>query len=94
MYASVKIPLHAVAKVLTVPVQAFQAGNEGKGVVMVVGPGNKIERRDVTVGLQSASDVQITSGLQENESIIFGSLGQYRSGEIVTPKMVEPSRME
>ena len=62
MYASVKIPLHAAAKVLTVPVQAFQAGNEGKGVVMVVGPGNKIERRDVTVGLQSATDVEITSG--------------------------------
>jgi RND family efflux transporter MFP subunit len=94
MYASVKIPLHAAAKVLTVPVQAFQAGNEGKGVVMVVGPGNKIERRDVTVGLQSATDVQITSGLQENETIIFGGLGQYRPGEIVAPKIVEPSRME
>jgi RND family efflux transporter MFP subunit len=94
MYASVKIPLHAAAKVLTVPVQAFQAGNEGKGVVMVVGPGNKIERRDVTVGLQSATDVQITSGLQENETIIFGGLGQYRPGEIVAPKIVEPSHME
>jgi multidrug efflux pump subunit AcrA (membrane-fusion protein) len=43
MYASVKIPLHAAAEVLTVPVQAFQAGSEGKGTVLVVGPGNKIE---------------------------------------------------
>ena len=94
MYASVKIPLHTAAKVLTVPVQAFQAGNEGKGVVMVVGPGNKIELRDVTVGLQSASNVQITSGLQESETIVFGSLGQFRPGEIVTPKTVEPSQME
>ncbi len=94
MYASVKIPLHAAAKVLTVPVQAFQAGNEGKGVVMVVGPGNKIERRDVTVGLQSATDDQIKSGMKENETIIFGGLGQYRPGEIVAPKIVEPSRME
>jgi RND family efflux transporter MFP subunit len=94
MYASVKIPLHSAAKVLTVPIQAFQGGSEGKGIVFVVGPGNKIERRDVAVGLQSATDVQITSGLQESETIIFGSLGQYRPGEIVAPKLVEPSRME
>jgi len=94
MYASVKIPLHSVAKVLTVPIQAFQSAGEGKGIVLVVGPGNKIERREVGVGLQSATDVEITSGLQENESVIFGSLGQYRPGEIVAPKIVEPSRME
>jgi len=94
MYASVKIPLQFSDKVLTVPMQAFQAGSEGKGVVFALGVGNKIERRDVTVGLQSASDVEITSGLQENESVIFGSLGQYRPGEVVTPKLVEPSRMQ
>jgi RND family efflux transporter MFP subunit len=94
MYASVKIPLHAAEKVLTVPVQAFQAESEGKGTVMIVGPGNKIERRDVTVGLQSATDVQIISGLRENETVIFGGMGQYRPGEIVSPKIVEPSRME
>lgn len=94
MYASVKIPLHTSAKVLTVPVQAFQAGSEGKGIVLVVGPGNKIERRDVSVGLQSSNDVEITSGLQENETVIFGSLGQYRPGQAVTPKLVEPSRMQ
>jgi RND family efflux transporter MFP subunit len=94
MYASVKIPLRAAAKVLTVPVQAFQAGSEGKGVVLVVGPGNKIERREVSVGLQSATDVEILSGLQENEAVIFGSLSQYRPGQIVAPKLIEPSRME
>jgi len=94
MYASAKIPLHTAAKVLTVPVQAFQAGAEGKGIVFVVGPGNKIERREVAVGLQSSSDVEITSGLQENETVIFGSLSQYRPGEIVAPKVVEPSSMK
>jgi RND family efflux transporter MFP subunit len=94
MYASVKIPLHAAAKVLTVPVQAFQDAGNGKGIVLVVGPGNKIERREVGVGLQSATDVEITSGVQESETVVFGSLGQYRPGEIVSPKLVVPSRME
>jgi RND family efflux transporter MFP subunit len=94
MYASVKIPLHAVAKVLIVPVQAVQAAGEGKGIVLAIGPGNKIERRDVALGMQSATDIEITTGLQEGEIVIFGSLGQYRPGQIVTPKLVEPSRME
>jgi RND family efflux transporter MFP subunit len=94
MYASVKIPLHAAAKVLTVPVQAVQIAGEGKGVVLVVGQDNKIERREVALGLQSATDIEVTSGLQENENVIFGSLGQYRPGELVIPKPVEPSRME
>jgi len=94
MYASAKIPLHSVAKVLTVPVQAFQAAGEGKGIVLVVGEGNKVERRDVGAGLQSATDVEITSGVKENETVIFGSLAQYRPGETVTPRPVEPSRME
>ncbi|HEY2645350.1 MAG TPA: efflux RND transporter periplasmic adaptor subunit [Candidatus Acidoferrales bacterium] len=94
MYASVNIPLRTDLKVLTVPVQAFQTTGEGKGAVLVVGPGNKIELRDVKVGLQSATDVEIISGLQENEAVIFGSQGQYRPGEIVAPKVVEPSRME
>ena len=48
MYASVKIPLHAAAKVLTVPIQAVQATGEGKGAVLVVGPGqqDRAARRD------------------------------------------------
>src|SRR6202140_1554852 len=94
MYASVKIPLHSAANVLTVPIQAVQAAGAGKGGVLVVGHGNKIESRNVTLGMQSATDVEITSGLQESETVIFGSLGQYRPGQIVTPKLVEPSRME
>jgi RND family efflux transporter MFP subunit len=94
MYASVKIPLRSVANVLTVPVQAVQSAGEGKGAVLVVDRDNKIENRSVTLGLQSATQVEITSGLQENEMVIFGAQGQYKAGEIVSPKIVEPSGNE
>jgi RND family efflux transporter MFP subunit len=94
MYASVKIPLHSVANILTVPVQAVQSTGEGKGVVLVVDQANKIESRSVTLGLQSATDVEITSGLQENELVVFGAQGQYKSGEVVSPKIVQPSGNE
>jgi RND family efflux transporter MFP subunit len=93
MYASVRIPLHSASNVLTLPVQAVQVGQEGKGSVLVVGAGNKIERRDVTLGLQSANNLEITSGLTEGDTVIFGSMQQFRPGEVVTPRLVEPSRM-
>jgi RND family efflux transporter MFP subunit len=94
MYASVKIPLHSVANILTVPVQAVQSTGEGKGAVLVVDSSDKIESRSVTLGLQSATDVEITSGLQENEMVVFGAQGQYKSGEVVSPKIVQPSGNE
>ena len=94
MYASVKIPLHSAAKVLTLPIQAVQAGEAGKGIVLLVNGNNKIETRNVVLGLQSATDVEITSGLQENETVIFGSQGQFKNGELVSPKLVVPSATE
>jgi RND family efflux transporter MFP subunit len=94
MYATVRIPLHSATNVLIAPVQAVQITGEGKGMVLVVAAGNKIEQRPVTLGLQSATEIEIASGLKENETIIFGSLGQYRPDEIVTPKLVEPSHVE
>jgi RND family efflux transporter MFP subunit len=94
MYASVKIPLHSVANVLMVPVQSVLTAGEGKGTVLVVDKSNRIEKRVVTLGMQSAASDEIVSGLQENETIIFGSQGQYQAGQIVSPKLVEPSMTE
>ena len=94
MYATVQIPLHAVQNVLTVPVQSVQASGENHGAVLVVGDDNRIEKRDVTLGLQSATDVEIVSGLKRNERVIFGEQSQYRPGELVAPKIVAPSELE
>jgi RND family efflux transporter MFP subunit len=94
MYASVKIPLHSAANVLALPVQAVQAAGEGKGAVLVVDHNNKIENRSVTLGLQSATKVEITSGLQENDMVIFGAQGQYKPGQVVSPKIVEAAGNE
>ena len=89
MYASVKIPLHAAANVLTVPVQAVQATGTDKGTVLVVDSSNKIESRDVSLGMQSSTDVEITSGLQENEAVIFGAQGAVQAGRsCFSPKIV------
>jgi RND family efflux transporter MFP subunit len=94
MYATVQIPLHTVKGALTVPSQAVQASGEGRGSVLVVNASKKIERRDVTVGLQTATDTEILSGLQENDLVIFGEQSQYRAGETVKPQVVTPAEVE
>ncbi len=89
MYASVKIPLHSVQGVLTVPLQAVQATGTGQGVVLLVGAGNKLERREIKTGLETATDAEVLSGLRENDTVVFGEQGQFREGQTVTPKLVD-----
>ena len=95
MYASVRIPLTAATHALVVPVQTVQAtGDNASGTVLVVDGNNRIERRNVKLGIQSASETEITSGLKENEMVVFGAQGQYQPGQPVMPKIIAPTELE
>ena len=91
MYATVELPLQAVQNALTVPAQAVQRLGEGRGSVLVVGPDNRIEKRDVALGLDDSRETEVTSGLQEGERVVFGEQAQFKPGELVSPTAVMPS---
>jgi RND family efflux transporter MFP subunit len=94
MYASVKIPLHAVSNVLTVPIQSVISNASGEGSVLVVDNAHHLEKRSVKLGLESAADYEILSGLQEGEMVVFGEQQQYRAGQLVQPNLVSPAGVE
>lgn len=94
MYATVELPLTSVQNALTVPVQAIQASSEGHGSVLVVGGDNRIDKRDVTTGIESTTDIEILSGLHDSERVVFGEQSQYKPGQLVNPKVVTPSEAE
>lgn len=94
MYASVKIPLHSAKNAVCVPVQAVQTTSEGQGTVLVVGADNRLEKRAVTTGLQTPGRLEILSGLKEDDRMVFGQQGQYKQGQIVKPKLIEPAEAE
>jgi len=94
MYASVEIPLHTDAKALTLPVQAVQPSSGDEGYVLLVDPTNHIEKREVKLGMQTATDFEILAGLNEGDAVIFGEQNQYKAGELVSPKVVEASKAE
>jgi len=88
MYASVKIPLQSAESVLTVPVQSVQTHNNVDGAVLIVNGSNRIEKRAVKLGLESASDYEIVSGLAEHDRVVFGEQSQFKEGELVNPEIV------
>jgi RND family efflux transporter MFP subunit len=94
MYATIEIPLHTVEKALTVPVQAVQISGQYQGTVLVIGSNNKLVQRNVVLGIQNATDVEVVSGLQEDEKVVFGDQSQYRPGELVNPTIITPAGME
>jgi RND family efflux transporter MFP subunit len=94
MYATVVLPLQTARNVLTLPIQAVRISGETQGHVLLLGPDNKLQDRDVTIGTQGATLVEIASGLNENDSVVFGEQTQYRAGELVKPKAITPQGME
>ena len=94
MYASVKIPLHSVTDVLTIPVQAIQPSGNGQGTALVVNSSKHLERREIKLGLQTAADVEVLSGLTEGDVVVFGEQNQFKEGQLVTPKFIEAPRVE
>jgi RND family efflux transporter MFP subunit len=94
MYASVQIPLHTAANVLAVPVQAVRAGANGEGTVLVIDGSNRIQKREVKLGLETASSFEILSGLKEGEMVVSGEQNQYKPGDLVAPQVTEAPGME
>jgi len=88
MYAYVELPVKTAAQALSVPIQAVQTTGDGKGTVLVANKQNEVESRTVMLGIETADDFQVLSGLQEGEMVIFGEQSRYRPGEMVRPEVV------
>lgn len=67
-----------------VPAQALQTEQSGS-FVLVVGPGNKVEQRPVTLGPQMAQKFIVDKGLSGGERVIVAGVQKVKPGEIVNP---------
>jgi RND family efflux transporter MFP subunit len=85
MYADVRLDANSRPDALTVPVEAIQR-DDNKTSVLVVDPQNRVQAREVQLGVQSSNNVEILAGLREGERVIVGNLKAYQPGETVTPK--------
>jgi membrane fusion protein, multidrug efflux system len=62
--------------------------DQNKKYVMVVGPKDKAEYREVTLGASIDSMRVVTSGLKQGERIVVNGLQRVRPGAVIKPEMV------
>ncbi len=87
LYAEATLTLDKKANALAVPIQAVNQGE--RNTVYVVTPANKIEIHPVTLGIQTATDAEVLSGLQEGDSIVVSDRSGLKAGQDVQPKVIE-----
>ena len=86
MYAEVNLTLERRDRVLAVPVTAVD--REGaKGRVMVITPNNRIEVREVALGLETANSIEVRSGLNEGDTVVIAGRSSLQPGEEVQIKL-------
>jgi RND family efflux transporter MFP subunit len=88
LYAEATVTIERKANAIAVPLQAVSHEGEQTNVY-VVNSGNKIEDRKVSLGLQTATDVEVVSGLNEGELVVVSDRSGLKPGADVRPQVVE-----
>jgi RND family efflux transporter MFP subunit len=84
MYAETTIQLQRKKDALILPAQAV-VQNGDQSYVLVVDATNHVEKRAVTLGIQTSNRAEITSGLQAGDNVIAAGQTGYQPGEVVSP---------
>jgi RND family efflux transporter MFP subunit len=92
MYAETTIKLQQKNDTLILPAQAVVQKSDQSGdrdgeqaYVLVVDATNHVQKRTVTIGIETSNRTEITSGLQAGENVIASGQTSYQPGEVVSP---------
>jgi RND family efflux transporter MFP subunit len=92
MYASVTLMLHERKGATSVPVQAVFGGEKSSALVLTAA--GVIEKRSLTLGLQTPSKAEVLTGLQVGERVLVGSRSGIHPGQKASPKLLAPTPVE
>jgi RND family efflux transporter MFP subunit len=87
MYAEAMLSLTQTANELCVPTEAV-ARNNSAASVLTVNKQNVIEERQIKLGFEGESYIQVLSGLAEGDRVVIGARSQFRPGQKVLPKEI------
>ncbi len=86
MYAEVSLTLDHRYDALAVPISAVD-NDDSDGRVMLVTPEGRVEVRKVSLGLETASLVEVRSGLKDGDLVVIGNRSALQPGQQVKPKI-------
>lgn len=87
LYADADVSLEHREDIPAIPLQAINHEAD-QATVFVVKPNGEIEDRTITLGLQTASDAEVVSGLSPGEQIIVSDRSGLKPGEVVHAQVV------
>jgi RND family efflux transporter MFP subunit len=87
MYAEVDLTLDRRNDVLAVPTMSIDHDSDTSGRVMVVTPNNRVESRKITLGIETAQNVEVRSGLNEGDMVVLSGRSELQPGQEVRPRV-------
>ena len=88
LFAEADVALEHREDILSVPLQAINHEN-GTTTVFVVNRDGVVENRPVILGIQTATDTEVISGLREGQQVIVSDRSGLKPGEKVHPQVVQ-----
>lgn len=86
MTVSVRLEFGDPQKMLMIPFTGVAIDQQGP-FVLVVGEGDKVERRNLKLGAQTGGMIVVESGLKEGDRVIIEGMQRARPGSQVTPTL-------
>ncbi|MGC2197704.1 MAG: efflux RND transporter periplasmic adaptor subunit [Terriglobales bacterium] len=91
MYAEIKLTLEKKDNALSIPIQAVNR-NGSQATVLVVNSQDRIEERDVRLGMEGANEIEVVSGLNPMDRVVIGSRSEFRPGDRVSPRVIAANK--
>jgi RND family efflux transporter MFP subunit len=88
MYAETTLILNQKKNALTIPIEAVQRDESGS-TVLVVDHEGRIRERQVKLGEEGNSRVEVLSGLAEKDEVVIGNHSQFSPGQLVQPRIID-----
>lgn len=93
LYAETDLILEHKEDIPTIPLQALN--HEGnKTTVFVVNANGEVEDRPINLGIQTASDAEVVTGLREGEMVVVSDRAGVKPGEKVSAQVVQVMRYQ
>lgn len=88
LYAEADVSLEHRQDIPAIPLQAINHEGE-KTTVFVVAANSEIEDRPITLGIQTATDAEVVTGLNEGEQVVVSDRSGLKPGQKVHPQVVQ-----
>lgn len=88
VYAEATLALDRRGDALCVPLQAVNQGGDHASV-LVVDRSDKIQDRQISLGIQTENYAEVLSGLADGDRVVISDRSGLRAGEAVYPKVTE-----